>query len=72
MILPLISCLTRGFGDRLGGCHQTHSQSLFFQLIETNIVLFKSFGTTLEFAFLIVGTVIKCGVKILSITLCAF
>ena len=46
-----------------------HSQSLFFQLIETNIVLFKSFGTTLELAFLIIGIVVKCGVNILDITL---
>ena len=46
-----------------------HSQSLFFQLIETNIVLFKSFGRTLELALLIVGIVIKCGVNVLYITL---
>ena len=46
-----------------------HSKSLIFQLIETNIVLFKSFGTTLELAFLIIGIVVKCGVNILDITL---
>ena len=39
----------------------------FFQLIEKNIVLLKSFGRTLELAFLVVGVVVKLSVKALHI-----
>ena len=44
-----------------------HSKSLFFQLIEKSIVLFKSFGRTLELAFLVVGVVVELSVKALHI-----
>lgn len=44
-----------------------HSKSLFLQLIEKKIVLFKSFGRTLELAFLVVGVVVKLSVKALHI-----
>ena len=44
-----------------------HSKSLFLKLIEKSIVLFKSFGRTLELAFLVVGVVVELSIKALHI-----
>ena len=44
-----------------------HCKSFFFQLIKADIVFFKSFGRTLELAFLVVGIVVKSGVNVLHI-----
>ena len=44
-----------------------HCKSLFFQLIEKKIVLFKSFWRTLELAFLVVGVVVELSIKALHI-----
>ena len=44
-----------------------HSKSLFFKLIEKNIVLRKSFCRTLELAFLVVGVVVELSIKALHI-----
>ena len=45
-----------------------HCKSLFLKLIKKSIIPLKSFGRTLELAFLVVGVVVELSIKALHIT----